>query len=70
MKRSDDTGFENRELSIDELDGVAAAGLFSWVAHEVSSAAKWLGSEFAKAENAVASALGSSRINITIHRQN
>ncbi|WP_156947282.1 hypothetical protein [Bradyrhizobium sp. WSM3983] len=28
MKRPDETGFENRELAIDELDGVAAAGLF------------------------------------------
>jgi hypothetical protein len=70
MKRSDDTGFENRELSIDELDGVAAAGLVSWIKHEVAAAAKWLGSEFAAAENAVASALSSSHVNITIHRQN
>ena len=35
MKRPDDTGFENRELSIDELDSVAGGGLFSWVAHEM-----------------------------------
>jgi hypothetical protein len=70
MKRPDDTGFENRELSIDELDGVAGGGLFGWIKHEVVAAAKWLGSEFAKAENAVASALGSSHVNITIHRQN
>jgi hypothetical protein len=70
MKRSDDTGFENRELSIDELDGVAGGCLFGWIKHEVVAAAKWLGSEFAKAENAVASALGSSHVNITIHRQN
>ena len=70
MKRPDDAGFEIRELSIDELDSVAGGGLFSWVAHEISAAAKWLGSEFAKAENAVASALGSSHVNITIHRQN
>ena len=70
MKRPDDTGFEIRELSIDELDSVAGGGLFSWVAHEISAAAKWLGSEFAKAENAVASALGSSHVNITIYRQN
>lgn len=70
MKRPDETGFENRELSIDKLDSVAPAGLFGWIAHEVSSAAKWLGSEFAKAENAVASALDSSHVNIIIHRQN
>ncbi|WFU79918.1 hypothetical protein QA645_36365 [Bradyrhizobium sp. CIAT3101] len=70
MKRSDDTGFENRELSIDELDGIAAAGLWGWIKHEAVAAAKWVGSEFAAAENAVASALGSSHINITIHRQN
>ncbi|MBR0969708.1 MULTISPECIES: hypothetical protein [Bradyrhizobium] len=70
MKRPDDIGFESRELSIDELDGVAAAGLFSWIKHEVSSAAKWIGSEFAKAENAVNSALGGGRVTITIHRQN
>ncbi|WP_354141123.1 hypothetical protein [Bradyrhizobium sp. LB11.1] len=70
MKRPDDISFENRGLSIDELDGVAAAGPWGWIKHEAVAAAKWLGSEFAKAENAVASALGSSHVNIIIHRQN
>jgi len=70
MKRSDDTVFESRELSIDELEGIAAAGIWGWIKHEASAAAKWVGSEFAAAENAFASAFGGSHINITIHRQN
>ncbi|MDN5000936.1 hypothetical protein ACFQZO_08580 [Bradyrhizobium sp. GCM10027634] len=70
MKNLDDAGFETRELSIGELDGVAAAGIWGWIKHEVSAAAKWVGSEFAAAENAFASAFGGSHINITIHRQN
>jgi hypothetical protein len=36
----------------------------------MTAAAKWLGSEFAAAENALASALNCSHVNITIHRQN
>jgi hypothetical protein len=28
----------NRELSIEELDTIAAAGLISWIKHEASSA--------------------------------
>ncbi|MGY4500974.1 hypothetical protein ACVWYH_004905 [Bradyrhizobium sp. GM24.11] len=36
----------------------------------MTAAAKWIGSEFVAAENALASALGSSHVNITIHRQN
>ncbi|MBR0687697.1 hypothetical protein JQ612_24905 [Bradyrhizobium manausense] len=70
MKRANDKGFENRELTIDELDGVVAAGVWGWIKHEASAAVKWIGSEFAKAENAVASVFGTSHVNITIHRQN
>jgi len=71
MKHHDDAVFESRELSIDELDGIAAAGIWGWIKHEVSAAAKWVGSEFAAAENAFASAFGGNHINITIHhRQN
>ena len=53
-------------MQIGPLVTVVTAG-FGACAHP---GAKWLGSEFAKAENAVASALGSSHVNITIHRQN
>ena len=71
MKRPDDTGFENRELSIDELDGVAGGGLFGWIKHEVVG-----GREVARlrnwprAEKPWALSVGSGHINITIHRQN
>jgi hypothetical protein len=70
MKRSDDTGFENRELSIDELDGVAGGGLFGWIKHEVVAAAKWLGQEWGKGLEALGALGGGGRINITIHKQN
>jgi hypothetical protein len=70
MKHSDEIGFESRELSADELDAVAAAGVWGWIKHEAVAAVKFVGSEFAAAENAVASAWGGSRITITVHRQN
>jgi hypothetical protein len=40
MKFPDDTGFENRELSIEELDAIAGGGVWGWIKHEVGSAAK------------------------------
>lgn len=63
MKRPDETGFENREPSIDELDGVAAAGLFG-----LDCARSVFGFEMDRL--GIRRALGSSHVNITIHRQN
>ena len=41
--------FANRELSIEELEAIAAGGWFSsavhWVGHEVSAINNWVGSE-------------------------
>jgi hypothetical protein len=70
MKLPNDTGFENHELSIEELDAIAAGGLWGWIKHEASAVVHFLGSEYAKAENALNSVLGGGRINITIHKQN
>lgn len=70
MKHPDNAGFESRELSIDELEAIAGGGVWGWIKHEVTAAAKAIGSAFAAAENALNSALGGGRINITIHRQN
>jgi hypothetical protein len=70
MKLSNDTGFENRELSIEELDAIAAAGVWGWIKHEASAAVHWIGREYGKAENALISALGGGQVNITIHKRN
>jgi len=71
MKRSDDIGFESRELSIDELDAIAGGGFLGWIKNEVVSAAKAIGSAFVAADRALYSALGGGgHINITIHKQN
>jgi len=32
----------NRELSIEELDAIAAGGLWGWIKHEASSALHWV----------------------------
>jgi len=59
MTLSMDNEFANRELSIEELDAIAAGGWFSsithWVSHEASSighdivaADKWVGAEVRK----------------------
>ena len=34
--------FANRELSIDELETIAAGGLWGWIKHEVSAAVHWV----------------------------
>ncbi|QQO33306.1 hypothetical protein JJC00_33065 [Bradyrhizobium diazoefficiens] len=69
MKRPDETGLKTASCPSTNSTALPQPACLAG-SHEVSSAAKWLGSEFAKAENAVASALGSSHVNITIHRQN
>jgi hypothetical protein len=37
-----DNDFSNRELSIEELDTIAAGGLWGWIKHEASSALHWV----------------------------
>jgi hypothetical protein len=34
--------FANRELSIEELDAIAAGGLWGWIKHEASAAVHWI----------------------------
>jgi hypothetical protein len=34
--------FANRELSIEELEAIAAGGLWGWIKHEVSAAVHWV----------------------------
>jgi hypothetical protein len=38
MTLSTNDNFANRELSIDELETIAAGGLFGWIGHEITSA--------------------------------
>lgn len=71
MKFPDDAGFENRELSIEELDAIAGGGVWGWIKHEAASAAQWVGEQWGKGTVALGSLLGGGgHINITIHRQN
>ncbi|WP_375310906.1 hypothetical protein WHZ77_27910 [Bradyrhizobium sp. A5] len=70
MKNPDDAGFENRELSIEELDAIAGGGVWGWIKHEVHSAAKWVGEQWGKGIEALGSLGGGGHINITVHRQN
>jgi hypothetical protein len=37
-----DNDFSNRELSIEELDAIAAGGLWGWIKHEASAAVHWI----------------------------
>jgi hypothetical protein len=34
--------FANRELSIEELDAIAAGSVWGWIKHEASSALHWI----------------------------
>jgi hypothetical protein len=70
MKNPDDAGFENRELSIEELDVIAGGGVWGWIKHEAASAANWVGKQWGKGIEALAGLGGGGHINITIHRQN
>lgn len=71
MKHLDDAGLENRELSIEELDAVAGGSVWGWIKHEVGSGLKWVGEQWAKANEAIGSVLGGGgQITITIHRRN
>lgn len=70
MKHLDDTGFENRELSIEELDAIAGGGVWGWIKHEAASAVNWVGEQWAKGIEALAAFGAGGHINITIHRQN
>ena len=45
MNFNNETDFANRELSIDELDAVAAAGLWGFIKHEASAVAHWVEGE-------------------------
>ena len=37
--------FANRELSIEELEVIAAGGLWGWIRHEVSAVVHWVESQ-------------------------
>lgn len=43
--------FANRELSIEELEAIAAGGLWGWIKHEASAAVHWVEAKAPAAAN-------------------